>query len=410
MSNVARVSRKTILLVNQHGDNRGDEAAMRGLIAAIRVRVPDSDIIVFHQFASRDSEIDLHDVTYLPIRLPLGEALRMSIWAVFRALRLNLKFVLGGVGRATVESYERADLVISAPGGPYFGDLYWKHEVVHWFYVWLGKTFDKPVSLYQTSAGPFRLGLLNLLRRRGYGWFSFLSVREKISAENIYRLTGQQPYVGSDSALHQSVGPADLTAWRGRLNLSGSRPIVTVALRDPGSKYRARHDAAAKALLEYLLISFDVVLLPQLHGDRHNDAPYLLSICGGLDHPEGVVVVAPTTLSSDDQRSLIAASRFVIAGRYHPLVFAASSGVPAIVIPYEHKAVGFAGDAGLTEFVVELSEISGEKLILTANELLGRLEEVEKRLGENLPALVARAELVCDETIKLLIGSIGASR
>lgn len=375
---------------------------MRGLIAALRSRVVDSDIIVFHQFASRDSEIEISDVGYLPIRLPLNEALRMSIWACFRFLRLNAKFVLGHIGRETIENFERADLVISAPGGPYFGDLYWKHEVVHWFYVWLGKTFGKPVSLYQTSAGPFNRRLLNLLRRRGYQWFSFLSVRERISAENVYRLTGQQPHLGSDSALHQSVCAADLTDWRQRFNLLGLRPIVTVALRDPGPQFRQAHDSAAQELLKFLSNSFDVILLPQLHGGPHNDEPYLSSICRGLDSEDGTVVVAPTTLSSDEQRSLVAASSLVVAGRYHPLVFAASAGVPAIVIPYEHKAVGFASDVGLSEFIVELCEVSGERLIVTTKELLDRMDEVQRQLSERVPGLVLRAELTCDKTVQLL--------
>ncbi|MCD9623387.1 polysaccharide pyruvyl transferase family protein [Rhabdothermincola salaria] len=390
------------LVINQHGDNRGDEAAMKGLFAALRSRVPDSDITVLHQFADPKSAIDYERVDYLPLRLPIPEALRLSLWALLRRVGAAPRSLLGPLGLQIVEAYARADLVISAPGGPYFGDLYANHEAVHWFYAWLARLHRKPLCLYQPSAGPLRNRLLNPLRRRGFGWFRFLSAREQISVGHLESFTGREVHLGSDSALQQSVEPVDPSPWFDD-GTPRTQPIVTATFRDPGPDGREMHDdAVVDALIQVGDAGRTVLLLPQLHGPRHRDQPYLEKLAVRARRRGGSVVVVPEDLSSDEQRGLVAASDFVLAGRYHPLVFAVSAGVAAVTIPYEHKASGFAASAGLSDYVVDPADLDGDRLSIAISQLIERLDEVRATVRDRSPELRQSAEAISDQVVALV--------
>ena len=386
------------LVINQHGDNRGDEAALRGMVTALRERVSASRFTVIHQFASPESAIELPDVSYLPLRIPIHEAICLSVWAALKRVGLRSDFLLGGSGKQIVAAYREADVVISAPGGPYFGDLYANHEIVHWFYTWMARLHALPLFLYQPSSGPFQNRLLNPIRRRGFRWFDVITVREEISAGYIEEFTGQRPFVGSDSALQERVPPVDPSTYL------GSRPtedvesgLVTGTFRDPGIVLREIHDGAiVEALVRVSDTGRSVLLLPQLHGPRHQDQPYLDSLAQQARHRGASVSVAPDSLTSVEQRGLVAASDLVLAGRYHPLVFAVSAGVPALTIPYEHKARGVAEAAGLGDYIVELEDLDDEVLVARIDTLLERLDDVRNEVKRREPALRRSAAATSD--------------
>ena len=389
-----------VVVVNQHGDNRGDEAALRGLVHALQARIQDLHITVLHQFRYPESKIELTDVDYLPLRIRLHEAALLSMWSIPASFGIHLDFILRGQARKIVSAYKSSHLVISAPGGPYFGDLYANHELVHWFYLWLGRILKKPLVQYQPSAGPFKNRLLNVVRRRGYRWFSLLTVREPISASHISELTGLVPVVGCDSAFHDEIAPADRSELADLVPEAES--YVAATFRRPDESKQAKHDQAVIDALLRVSESHSIVLLPQLHGPRHRDFPYLSEIAERCNARGGRVVVAAETLSSDEQRSIVAASRYVLAGRYHPLIFAVSAGVPAITIPYEHKASGFAALAGLSSFVVEIDDLESGRLIKQVAEMEARESELRVMLETRRKNLAKAANSTADSVSELL--------
>lgn len=380
------------LIINQHGDNRGDESALRGMIHAIRQRFAHARFTVIHQFAAAASEIHLENTTYLPMRMPVTEAVRLSIWAALAFMGIRLPLLPGTIGRRMLKAYHDAEVVISAPGGPYFGDLYKNHELVHWFYIWLARAHRTPVFLYQPSSGPFENALLRPIRKFGFRCFDCMSVREAISAEHIERLIGTRPDIGSDSALHQKLGAAEVKPG-----------LVTGTFRNPSKRYREAHDKAAiDAMVELTRNGRRTLLLPQLHGTKHRDRPYLLALAAAARAASADVEVATETMSSDEQRSLVAASDLVLAGRYHPLVFAVSAGVPALVIPYEHKALGMATAAGIADYTVTLEDLESGCLLERLRLLLDNLAQVRQVLSVRGPALQRLADATADRLAEMV--------
>ena len=375
-----------VLVVNQHGDNRGDEAALLAMCSGIEAELGPTQFTVIHQFNNAAAGPMLRpDAQWITLKLPVGEAIRFVVYLTLRIFRLRPQFLLGPLGKKTIHAYETADVVVSAPGGPYFGDLYIGHEAVHWLYVWIAKLHRVPAMLYATTAGPFHKKWANPFRRYTYRCFSRLFVREEISAGHIRglfagRRHGVNIEVSIDSALQVAIAPQERQHADAQL-------IVVSAIHwpypnDPSPQLRQKeYDTSVIEAVKIFAESrpTHVVFVPQLYGSMHRDTPYLEALARLLPANISCEVLSDTK-SSNEQRALFAAADWVIAGRYHPAVFAVSAAVPVLCIAYEHKATGVLQAAGVPDAVMSIDEVTVEVVQDKARELLAARADLSARL------------------------------
>ena len=375
-----------VLVVNQHGDNRGDEAALLAMCSGIEAELGPTQFTVIHQFNNAAAGPMLRpDAQWITLKLPVGEAIRFVAYLALRIFRLRPQFLLGSLGKKTIHAYETADVVVSAPGGPYFGDLYIGHEAVHWLYVWIAKLHRVPAMLYATSAGPFHKKWANPFRRYTYRCFSRLFVREEISAGHIRglfagRRHGVNVEVSIDSALQVAIAPQERQHADAQL-------IVVSAIHwpypnDPSPQLRQKeYDTSVIEAVKIFAESgpTHVVFVPQLYGSMHRDTPYLEALARLLPANISCEVLSDAK-SSNEQRALFAAADWVIAGRYHPAVFAVSAAVPVLCIAYEHKATGVLQAAGVPDAVMSIDEVTVEVVQAKARELLAVRADLSARL------------------------------
>ena len=108
-----------ILIANQHGENRGDEAAMRAMLQSFAQALPDTTFTLLYQFQDRGLRLTFDEtVQDLPIVLPASDYIRALVYTGFKMTGLDLRSVLSPPKQPIVEAYARADRVVSAPGGP----------------------------------------------------------------------------------------------------------------------------------------------------------------------------------------------------------------------------------------------------------------------------------------------------
>ena len=404
------MSPRHVLVVNQHGDNRGDEAALHAMLRGIEQRVGEVRFTVIHQFADPSAGPALRrDVEWIPLRIPPLEGLRIVLYAFLRMVGLRPKFLLGRIGKATIAAYESTDVVVSAPGGPYFGDLYAGHEPVHWLYVWMARLHRKPCMIYATSAGPFRLRPANPFRRFTYRLCDRVIVREQISADHIRALFGArrrgvEVEVTIDAALQESVAPAP-RGDRQRIVVSA----INWAYKDD-TNVAARRENYDESVVEAIVAlaadaASEVVFVPQLHGSVHRDTPYLQTLVDRLVARGRANLDASVFDENNDmlaQRALFASADWVIAGRYHPAVFALSAGVPQLCLPYEHKATGVMAAAGLSDVVVPIEDVSPARLVETVAHLKAHRDDIVSRSREAADRLAAVSARTSDAVAELL--------
>jgi len=383
---VTKRDKPHVLVVNQHGDNRGDEAALLAMCSGIEAELGPTQFTVIHQFNNAAAGPMLRpDAQWITLKLPVGEAIRFVAYLALRIFRLRPQFLLGSLGKKTIHAYETADVVVSAPGGPYFGDLYIGHEAVHWLYVWIAKLHRVPAMLYATSAGPFHKKWANPFRRYTYRCFSRLFVREEISAGHIRglfagRRHGVNVEVSIDSALQVAIAPQERQHADAQL-------IVVSAIHwpypnDPSPQLRQKeYDTSVIEAVKIFAESrpTHVVFVPQLYGYMHRDTPYLEALARLLPANISCEVLSDAK-SSNEQRALFAAADWVVAGRYHPAVFAVSAAVPVLCIAYEHKATGVLQAAGVPDAVMSIDEVTVEVVQAKARELLAVRADLSARL------------------------------
>jgi polysaccharide pyruvyl transferase WcaK-like protein len=403
-----------VLIANQHGENRGDEAAMRAMLQQFVEKLGEVRFTLLYQFRDRSLRLDFEEeVDDLPIVLPFVDYLRMGAYGLGLLMGLDLASLLSPTARRIVEAYRSADLVVSAPGGPYFGDIYAWHEIVHWWYVWLGHRRGTPLFYYAPSAGPFRNRLLNPVRRRLYRAFDTLVVREELSAEHIRGLLGEgvEVHVTADSALQSDIRPVDRHQhFAGPRTSLADRFLVAVSLNDyryPGARdataCRERYDRTMIDLLQHVASrrGCHFLLMPQLFGQVHSDVPYLQRMAERLDGDVSWEIVDPS-LDSDGQRGLFAACDLHVASRYHPAIFGHQGLVPGICIYYEHKALGFMSQLGLERFAFDIRSLDLSALQVAVDDLIDRRDEHVAHLRERIPPLRRRARRTTELAIELL--------
>ncbi len=398
---------RRVLIINQHGDNRGDEAAMRATIRAIDARFPGSSFIVLIQVRDLPAAMTAPDVKFQSIYLSPVEAARLAIYALLATFGVRVPALLSDAAAAMIEAYRSADVVITAPGGPYFGDVYVDHELVHWFHVYLARLHGLAVFQYAPSCGPFRIRAMNWLRRRAYQWMGVLVVREEVSRDYLRALLGPASsiHVTTDAAIQDRVQPASREAYfSGRRAYLRERLIVAITLqryRFPADADRtgrqAAFERAALACLEHVATrtSCHFLLFPQLSGVASNDVAFHRYLGNRL--PAGISweIVDPA-LNSDQQRALFGLTDFCIASRYHPQIFATSHGIPGLFIAYEHKQLGYLRQLGLERYTFDIRKPDVAAMTAALDEALDRRAALSESLRQRIQPLRERACLTTD--------------
>ena len=396
-----------ILIINQHGENRGDEAAQRGMLEGIASELGETRFTMICQYRDRRLNIPFdQEVITLPMLIPLTEFCTGLLYILLRHLKLDLKFFLGAQAKEIINAYLSADLIISAPGGPYLGDMYSgifsTHELAHWFMIYLGFFFKKKLFLYAPSAGPFKNKWMNPLRRFLYRKFSCLTTRENISKQYLeHLLPGSKVILTADAAIQRQIPPMKKTRFlQKHPRCPEDAFIVSISAND--YKYPLSRDPKQKKQ-QYKKCMADVLahiarkkenayflLFPQLYGSIHSDIGFLEKM--GKTLPDNIEweIVDPD-FTSDQQQQLFGITDLCIASRYHPQIFAACQSIPLIGICYEHKQFGFMKALEMEEFAFDIYNMNATSMIAAVDTAFDQHSELAQRLSQNIVSLIKKS-------------------
>lgn len=92
-------------------------------------------------------------------------------------------------------------------------------------------------------------------------------------------------------------------------------------------------------------------------------------------------------LSPVEIKTLIGNMDYFIGTRMHSNIFATSMKVPTVAIAYEKKTNGIMETVGLQDYVVEIDQITPEKLIEKVNKSLKNRQIIQQKLENKIPEL-----------------------
>lgn len=357
-----------ILIINQPLNNRGDEAAHKGLIRSILQCVAEVKIRVLFLGANQNSiaqfAVASEQVEYIneknSHRLVWGYLSQISQLAGLLWLsNLHPNF------RRLKRYYQWADIIVCAPGGICMGGF---QSWGHLFYLQLAKHMHKPLAYYGRSFGPFPTAKWKNRRFKAISmkmlhYFSYLSIRDKKTEELAKQL--RIDYVSTvDSAfldLPRVTIPQAITQQIGANKYFVFVPNLLIW------HYAYRFRVTESELLNFYgdivhMIfqrhpDFKAVLLPQTFNyttAQDNDINFFRSFAAFIK--DSRITVIEDIYSSDIQQAVIAQSEFVIGARYHSVVFAINNAVPFIALGYEHKIAGLLETLGKSECMVDIQE------------------------------------------------------
>ncbi len=387
-----------ILIVNQHGSNRGDEAACRGMIYGLRRYMPDANINILTVYPL--SIEGLPGVSFLPNLDLRGR----EGWPFYRQMLRYLTSYYTGI-KTTQEMetilgwYRSADLVISAPGGPYIGDLYpWTEQELA-FHILLGKLARKPVMIYAPSMGPFQNQVKNRWRKQLLARVDIITVREHISARHLSSLGIRLPdsFITADSALQHPVDRdlGERVFHREGLDTQnryfGFIPLEPERFSDGEKRY-----AYIELLVDTLRMTSQeldahIVMFPQGYG-VWRDKPFL-DFLAHMANLGNRIKVLSEDVNSNEQQALIGKMDLLISFRYHPTIFAVRQNVPCIAIAYEHKMRGFMQAVGLEENCLDLETV-------TLSQIMSKTESLCRRRGESKTEIQSKITKLERESLK----------
>ncbi len=138
-----------------------------------------------------------------------------------------------------------------------------------------------------------------------------------------------------------------------------------------------------------------VTLVPQVTSDYQEDDDRLVSrrissYCSSS--PE----VIDTQLDHVKLRAVYGDLDYVVGTRFHSVIFALTSGIPALAIEYEHKTSGIMDDLGLADWVIPMREVTAARLRDRFVALEHARSDYERHLREHLPDYVRRAQDFAD--------------
>ncbi len=386
-----------IVITNSHANNRGDEAAQRSLINSLKRLIPN---VRFTVLTISPEGLDLQENARILRTFSASKktGLFIVIWTVFRSLGIRLPtFNKGRKIFEAIEEMNNADIIISAPGGPYFGDLYTSHEMQeHLLHISLSKILRKPVMIYGPSMGPFKLRWRNIIRKYLLNKVEIISLRDHISEEYLKSLNLSRPlvYLTIDSAFQDIITSVN--------NVQAKEIMITEKIIDSqkelnnkflvgitpagaewnyknmmnSQKEQEKYNQIIAKMIDYLIDKFDatIVFFPQLYGNS-DDMPLINDIIKLVDG-RGNVRILSKKWDSDVQQAVISQMELFIGNRYHSVIFALKGKVPTVCLAYEHKSVGIMHAARMDNFVININDLNYENLIDKIKEAWNQREEI----------------------------------
>lgn len=372
------------LIVNGHWNNRGDEAAIRALIDAIKNKYNNAEIVVQLYAGNIEQFPDINGVhavtTNFPrtrnkIEFPLYLLTRGRV-AIFKELKEFSKLLTD------------VDYVIHAPGGPSIGDIY-AHDEDRYIYKLLAAYAKKiPYCFYTPSMGPFQNKERNIMRRFIYNHADFICCREEISKQYINQLElKNQVHVTLDSAFQNEIDVENneqVLACYNELDeyLKSYSKVIGITVTDLKwhPVFKSKPDIWDKIndsfseLIKYLTENnYGVVFIPQLFGECNDSA--LMNTFNN-----GKCFVVSDLYDAYFQQFLIGKLFAVVGMRYHSNIFSAKMGTPFVSISYEQKMRGFMEKAGLSDYCIDINELDVFKLRDSFQRLLFNYEPVKMKL------------------------------
>lgn len=360
-----------VFIIHAHTANRGDEAAIKAMVDELLLAEPNTEIV-----------ISINGRTFYPAmdprveqigRFPTLHSIPAKIeYPIFIKTCGKIRFTESG--KKFYHFVQSADLIIHAPGGPSIGDIYAEAEKQYLDRLNLIRRKGKKYMFYAPSMGPFNDKSRESIRKDILMGASKVILRDPISYKYVEDFCPEcHPVLALDSAFQHDVdeivNQEKLRSYKALDRfLSKHEKNIGVTITD--LKWHPKHGktgvsevikAEFQKFIGYLdSRGYGIIFIPQLYGTG-NDSGLMEEFSG--DTNRFVMDADNDEYDTYFQQYIIGKLTAVVGMRYHSNIFSAKMGIPFVSVSYEQKMAGFMESAGLTNYCIDIKDLSVEMLI-----------------------------------------------
>lgn len=418
-----------ILIASHHSCNRGDEAALRGLVTSLKEVISDAQFTILASYPKSTAEVfkreqlAVLDWIYssgFPFRLVLklsshrtlniflnapiliGQGIirlfdvsQLLLWAVLRRNGKDTSLLISAKTREILRKIAEADIVLFSPAGPYFGDLYLYQVPVQVVQVLLAKILRKPVMICAPSMGPFYK--TRWICKHTLNKLDVITVREEVSRKMLAQLKLSNPLicVTADCGVLQCPASTEAVERLMPKDIDQKRkyPLVGITVYPAVREYvdYTRYKRTMAQIADYVISELNarVLFVPQWYG-TFSDIPLIEEIISLMRSKDKAYII-PEHYLADQMHGIFGKMNLLIATRYHSAVLASTVDVPCVLIAYEHKAKGFMHMLGLEDFLLDIRELSTENLIKKVKRAWIMRDQIKSILSARIRKIQERA-------------------
>ena len=250
--------------------------------------------------------------------------------------------------RRPIKALRSVDAVIFGGGGLIQDEYLFACFLWAWQIFWV-KLFRKPLFIYATGVGPLKTWIGKYLTKQIYSYAMGITVRDKTSLNYLHRL--ELP----TENIEITADPAFLFK---HIEQEQSREPHTyiISLR-PWLKYNSK---IISTFTQYLLklkeerdAKFIFVCMQQIKEHDHRVIDPIMKKVGGT-------LLSPKHFS--ELLQAMSQAEFAIGMRYHFLIAAMLTNIPALAISYSHKVDSLYKDSVLEPYHLSVNDLSVEHL------------------------------------------------
>ncbi|SON54765.1 polysaccharide pyruvyl transferase CsaB [Hartmannibacter diazotrophicus] len=396
-----------VAIINQHGNNYGDDIACYAAVEQVRNIFRDAEItLIFNnpnEVILGAQPIVIENVQQIDDILFKKSDIIALLLDVFGLRMFGGLLKSSGMKRFERE-IEKNDVVIVSPGGQNIG------KYKDWWYLMQ--------VLSSINGGKSPIFFLNTIARSGNALFDWLArfclknsevfVRQKDSYDYV-KSVGASVSLGVDTAFsflprHGELGPVE------RLN---EIVFIPTNLSKFFRGFNAEtvegvvSDIADTLSSESVPQAFRIRIVPHLHSSSA-ESDFLNQIKLKIEKNGREVVVDHDVRTFFDYSDRIAAARVVISMRYHGVVLSGVHRTPFVGVAYEEKMQYAAAYLGQSDFSIPVSKWSGDAFKSAVEKVLEKELNIRDEIGGKLPLLRRLSRLPVDFlAIKYAVEDVG---
>lgn len=276
----------------------------------------------------------------------------------------------------------------------------------------LCRTFGTPVILSGQTIGPFYTQLDKFVARFALNRVHLITLRERTS-RRILKQAGVVNPVIKVTADDATLLPANENKAKEILShqkIVWHRPLVAmnmVELKILSEAEKRKAQNLLAQIADYLVSKHDarILFVPMEYNPSADDRTAALKILKLMKHPDKAGII---TQEYDDQtlKGIIKQADLAIGLRYHFIVFAVNSQVPAIGIYlddyYSIKIKGVLNLLNQDKYALDIHKTTLQDLIKLTQEILSNKESIREKLKEQTEDLEKRSLFSPKHAAKLL--------